>query len=182
MEEILREYWLSEPWLRMPFYAVLGCMLEVLLTGLMDLIYPRYFCSWNTLSRHPPSAQPPDWIVKGRDLRARSYTFLWMLPVYGMMVLFEPLLTLVAAWPWILRSCLYLALAWTLEFAAGYLLEKTTGRCPWDYRYSRFSFKGYIRWDYVPVWFVFGVIFEFFHPRLVALTPHLKRIFFQGSF
>ena len=32
--------------------------------------------------------------------------------------------------------------------------------CPWDYSHTPFHYKGIIRMDYLPVWFVTGLLFE----------------------
>lgn len=45
------------------------------------------------------------------------------------------------------------------EFGTGMLL-KHYGMCPWDYSSSPFNYKGVIRLDYAPVWFLTGLIYE----------------------
>ncbi|MFO1519678.1 MAG: hypothetical protein U1F57_08480 [bacterium] len=167
----------SDPWVRLPVYVAIGLIAEVLYTAVMDLIDPKFLCSWNVFGIQAPTATPPAWAGQGRDVRARGYTFLWMMPIYAGMVFLEPIHDAMHLWPWFLRGIVYLLLIWFAEFVTGWLIEKISGRCPWDYSYSRYSFKGYIRWDFALNWFVFGFIFEYFHPRLLALTPHLRAIF-----
>lgn len=167
----------SDPWLRFPIYALFGWLCEVVYTAICDLINPSFLASWNVHSKGPSTSIKPEWVVKGRDSRLVGYTFLWMFPIYGCMVFFEPLVLIMKAWPWFLRGIVYMLLVWIAEYVSGWIIKKITGRCPWDYSASRFSFHGYIRWDFAPVWFGFGFLFEYVYPRLLALTPHIKNVF-----
>ncbi len=167
----------SDPWVRFPLYACIGWMAEVLYTALCDLINPYFLCSWNVHGKGPMSRVRPDWRWEGRDSHCTGYTSLWMLPIYGCLIFLEPISLLMAAWPWFLRGLVYMGLIWLMEFWSGWLIKKITGHCPWDYSYSPYSFHGYIRWDFAPMWFAFGFIFEYLYPRLLALTPHIKDIF-----
>lgn len=167
----------SDPWIRIPLYAVFGCVSEVLFTGSMDLISPRFMSSWNTRTTAAATAQRPEWYAPGRDGRAVGYTFLWMFPIYALLIFLEPISLAMQDWIWPLRGLVYMFLIWGVEFITGFLIEKIVGRCPWDYSYSRFSFKGYIRWDFAPVWFVFGFLFEWIYPHFLWLTPLLRERF-----
>jgi uncharacterized membrane protein len=101
-------------------------------------------------------------------------TYLWMLPIYGLAaLLFEPVHDALRPLPWPARGALYAAGIFAVEYAAGYLLRRAIGRCPWDYSYARASVHGYIRLDYAPVWFVFGLALERVHDVLSAVEAPL---------
>jgi uncharacterized membrane protein len=46
-----------------------------------------------------------------------------------------------------------------VEFITGFILDKFTGHCPWQYM-SRWNIMGYIRLDYLPAWMCFAYIIE----------------------
>ena len=58
------------------------------------------------------------------------------------------------------RRCLYGG-DFTVEYFSGMFL-KHYNMCPWDYSNSPFQYKGVIRLDYAPVWFLVGIIYEKF--------------------
>ncbi|MBL7686057.1 MAG: hypothetical protein JNK65_08510 [Deltaproteobacteria bacterium] len=172
----MESFFASDPWVRLPLYAIVGIVAEILFTALQDLIDPRFLKSWNVHGRNILQERP-DWRWQGRDPRATGYTFLWMIPIYMAMVFLEPIHHAIAHWPWPLRGLLYVLLVWIAEYVTGAIIRLVTGKCPWDYSYSKYSLHGLIRWDFAHVWFIFGFIFEYLHPRLVALTPHIRAIF-----
>ena len=95
-----------------------------------------------------------DWRLEGR-------TYLWMLPIYGGGgLLFEQAHRAVASWPWIVRGLVYMLGCFVIEYVAGWIIKKLTGKIPWDYSYARWHVHGLIRLDYIPVWFAFGLILE----------------------
>jgi uncharacterized membrane protein len=126
--------------MRFVIYGALGCLMEVLWTGLGEL--------------------------RQRKFTLRSTTSLWMFFIYGMVVALEPFFRLCAAWPFILRGLLYAVCILGGEFLTGALL-RTAAVCPWDYRHARFHVMGLIRWDYAPAWAVAGLFFEQVYWRLV---------------
>lgn len=177
---IWQDFFQSDPFTRLPLYILLALAAEVFFTAVCDLVNPHYLCSWNVHGGEKISSVKPRWAYPGRDPRAVGYTFLWMIPIYGGIIFLEPIHTLIRSWPWFFRGLIYLALIWLAEFVSGWIIKKISGKCPWDYSYSRYSFKGYIRWDYALNWFLFGLIFEFFHDRFLLLTPALRAAFFAS--
>ena len=135
-------------WTRFLLYGVFGCCVEVVFTGIKQLYRSRF----------------RDWSLQGRS-------YAWMLPIYGSAALFfEPLHDAVSALAWPLRGLVYTAGIFLVEFVSGWLLRKFTGRCPWDYsQRARFHFRGLIRWDYAPLWFLFGLALEQLHNTLVRV-------------
>jgi putative ABC transporter type IV len=112
-----------------------------------------------------------------RDWRLTGRTYLWMFPIYGLLApLYEPVHELIRGFPFGAR-----AVVWSLGFTAvecssGWLIERLTGRCPWDYVASanRLAINAYIRWDYFPLWAAVGLALEPAHDVLVRLTPVIE--------
>jgi uncharacterized membrane protein len=65
------------------------------------------------------------------------------------------------------RGAIWAPFIITLEYVSGWTLQSLIGFCPWDYSpYTDSSVNGFIRLDFVPVWFVVGLLFERFHDLL----------------
>ena len=122
--------------LRFLIYGICGWVIEVLFTGV---------CS----------------AVKG-DVKLASRTYLWMFPIYGMGILLEPIHNVMRGNPWIFRGLVYALIIFVLEYIFGFLLKQITGVCPWDYS-GVFALNGYIRFDFLPLWFATGLLFEIIH-------------------
>lgn len=93
-----------------------------------------------------------DWEMPGRSS-------LWMFPIYGMAACIGPVSRGLKNVPVFWRGSLYMTGIFAAEFGTGMLL-KHYGMCPWDYSSSPFNYKGVIRLDYAPVWFLTGLIYE----------------------
>jgi uncharacterized membrane protein len=138
-------------WIRFVLYGLGGWCGEILFTALTDSI-PR------------------------RDWRLAGTTYLWMFPIYGLLAVFyEPAHHFIRGYPLLAR-----ALIWSLGFTAvelvtGWLIERVSGRCPWDYSQKRFAINAYIRWDFFPVWAIIGLALEPVHDFLVRLTPAIQQ-------
>ena len=95
------------------------------------------------------------------DRRLMGKTYLWMFPIYGAGgFAFEAVHAAIGGWPLVARGLVYMAGCFVIEYAAGMLLKAATGKIPWDYSYARWHLHGAIRFDYAPVWFVFGLCLE----------------------
>lgn len=92
--------------------------------------------------------------------RLLGQSYIWMFPIYGLAGL---------AWPVIyprisnlnvfFRACIYAIGILAVEFITGWLLDITTGRCPWEYT-TGWHIMGYIRLDFFPLWAGFGFMVE----------------------
>jgi len=82
-----------------------------------------------------------------------------MFPIYGMVVILEPLFRLTAGFNFLLRGLIYASLILLGEFITGSLLKRAD-LCPWDYSHTRFHVRGVVRFDYLPAWATAGLIFE----------------------
>ena len=126
--------------IRFVIYGALGCLMEVLWTGLHAL--------------------------KSKDFKLSSTTSLWMFFIYGMVIFLEPFFRLMSPLNFLLRGLIYAALILAGEFLTGTLLKRANF-CPWDYSTTRYHVKGIIRLDYIPAWAVAGLFFEQIYWALV---------------
>lgn len=94
------------------------------------------------------------------DLSLVGASYAWMFPIYGLAALLFPVVyRQVKKYHLAGRLVLYAIVIFVVEFVAGFLLEVTTGHCPWEYK-SRWAVFGYIRLDYVFFWMGFGFVVE----------------------
>lgn len=96
-------------------------------------------------------------------LRLEGHSYVWMIFIYGSAAFLIPIgYNLVKKFPLLIRLVLYAIGIFVIEYIAGFILEMTTGSCPWEYN-NRWNISGYIRLDYMPFWMVFGLILERVH-------------------
>lgn len=98
-------------------------------------------------------------IHRQKDKKMLCTTSLWMFPIYGMAALMSPLFRVMKGKPFILRGSIYTTCIFCTEFLTGTLLKKK-GCCPWDYSKAKTNFKGLIRLDFAPLWFLVGLLYE----------------------
>lgn len=97
------------------------------------------------------------------DISLMGVSYVWMFPIYGVTSIVFPIgFELLKNWNRILRYLIYGVGILIVELIAGFLLEQTTGRCPWEYQ-TGWHFGGYVRFDYLPLWMLFGAMLEEFH-------------------
>lgn len=112
------------------FYGAIGLLVEVLFTSLHSVVIDRN-----------PKAVGTTYLWMFVPYSACGYGFEW----------FRELLIL-ASFPLILRVLAYLTIIYAVEYATGWLLEKTIGVCPWHYANSKWTIHNKIRLDYAPFW------------------------------
>ena len=93
------------------------------------------------------------------DITMKGTTSLLMFPIYGCAALILPLYQRLKNVPVLVRGLLYTAGFYLGEFASGCILQ-AFHMCPWDYSSIPHHYKGIIRPDYLPVWFLTGLFFE----------------------
>lgn len=98
---------------------------------------------------------------KRKDYKLIGQTSIWMFPIYGMASVIKPVSNQLKKHnrKTIERGLIYTAGIYATEYTTGTLLKKKD-RCPWDYSKSKYHINGVIRWDYAPLWFVVGLIYE----------------------
>lgn len=106
-------------------------------------------CFWTGLSS----------ILHHKDRELSCRTSVWMFPIYGMAALLGPIGRRLNGLPAVIRGGIYTCMIYFAEYTTGSLLKKHHA-CPWDYSKSRFHYKGLIRFDYAPAWFLVGLFYE----------------------
>ncbi len=94
---------------------------------------------------------------KDKSLSCR--TSLWMLPIYGLATFLSPISDKVKDKNIILRGGIYAFCIYVAEYTFGSILKRINA-CPWDYSKEKFNYKGLIRFDYAPIWFFVGLLYE----------------------
>jgi hypothetical protein len=96
-----------------------------------------------------------------KDTHGTAKTYLWMHPIYGATALsLEYLHDRLRFLPRPLRALAYTAVIFGAEYATGWMLRRTLGKCPWDYEAAGLSIKGLVRLDYFPFWYGAALLFE----------------------
>ena len=87
-------------------------------------------------------------------------SYFWMIFIYGCIPLdFAPVYKAVMKYPLFIRLLIYAATIFLVEYITGFILDITTGSCPWQYT-TGWNVSGYIRLDYFPFWMLFGFLIE----------------------
>lgn len=97
--------------------------------------------------------------LKRRQMKLVGRSSFWMFPIYGMAAFLRPVSRMLKGKSVWLRGTLYAAGIYLVEFLSGSWLKKYD-LCPWDYSKARFNYKGVIRLDFLPVWFLTGLLYE----------------------
>lgn len=94
-----------------------------------------------------------------RQMKLIGHSSIWMFPIYGMAAVIGPVSKYLKELSALHRGSIYTMGIYFMEFTTGSLLTKFQ-ICPWDYSQSPFNYKGLIRFDYAPLWFLAGLFFE----------------------
>ena len=84
---------------------------------------------------------------------------MWMFPIYGMASILTPLCHAMEGKNVMLRGSVYTACIFLTEYGTGTILKKKDC-CPWDYSDAKSNYKGIVRFDYAPLWFLVGLMYE----------------------
>jgi uncharacterized membrane protein len=98
---------------------------------------------------------------KKKDYKLIGQTSVWMFPIYGMAAVIKPISFKLKArnkktWE---RGLVYTVGIYATEYMTGMMLKKKNN-CPWDYSEAKHNVNGVIRWDYAPLWFAVGLVYE----------------------
>jgi hypothetical protein len=126
-------------------FIFIGITMEVVATSIMDFI-------------------------KYRDPRLKGETYLWMLPVYAAVPYIYMFVTSTFIDSgWIVKGFIYMIAFYLLELLAGLIIKALVGVSPWNYKDYRFHFKEVICLEYAPVWFIYGVVGEWYYEFLISI-------------
>ena len=82
-----------------------------------------------------------------------------MFPIYGLAAAIKPISKKLRRFNVLIRGGVYTALIFITEYCTGSILRKFKA-CPWDYSKTKYNFKGVVRLDYAPLWFLVGLLYE----------------------
>jgi uncharacterized membrane protein len=95
--------------------------------------------------------------------RLMGHSYIWMIPIYGSIAFFAPLLFDPMKDVFILfRLFAYSIIILIVEYITGWIIQKISGRCPWHYE-TGWHLHGLIRFDYIPFWMFFSFLIEFLY-------------------
>ena len=135
-------------------FGCIGLTAEIFFTAISELVMQVY------------SSQPIDWSLTGQS-------YIWMFPIYGSIAFFLPVAqNLLDRYPLFTRLIGYTILIFTVEYFSGWLLDLTTGACPWEYS-GQWAVHGYIRLDYAPIWLLFSYAIEQINELLERLALYV---------
>jgi hypothetical protein len=95
--------------------------------------------------------------------RLRGVTYIWMIPIYGLLYPgFSWLVPRMGDWAWPLRACAYAAIILLGELVTGLILKAVLGEAPWEpgYRGKPRVVAGVMKLDYFPAWALGALAFE----------------------
>ena len=94
-----------------------------------------------------------------RERTGMGTTSIYMFFIYGAASFFKPICHIIRKFSAPVRGCIYMLLIFITEYFSGSFLSKKQ-LCPWNYARSRYHLHGLIRFDYAPLWFFAGLLFE----------------------
>lgn len=94
-----------------------------------------------------------------RNPKLTGFSSLWMFPIYGSAAFLTPVMNRMKGQTIWKRGLVYMLLIFTGEYFSGSFLKRLHA-CPWDYSRSPFHYRGVIRLDYAPLWFLVGLFYE----------------------
>lgn len=114
-----------------------------------------------------------------KDFRLKGHSYLWMFPVYAIVpFIYMFSLNFLSDYSIFIRGLFYMFAFYLLEYLSGYLIKKIIGQSPWDYsnrsikifgKKFKSNFHGLICLEYGPVWYIYGILFEFYFLFLAQL-------------
>ncbi len=116
-----------------------------------------------------------DGDITEEDKNLHGYISLWMIPVYGILLLFifEFVHGYIETWNFVFRYIVWCLSFTAFEALAGWFYDKVLHVRPWDYRKDWGSiFNGYTKLTYIPLWGIAGLIIEQYSRLLIFLTPY----------
>ncbi len=93
------------------------------------------------------------------DKSLKGTSSLIMFPIYGLAFLISPLSKLLKKFNALFRGIIYAFSIFSVEYLSGTILKKANA-CPWDYSAAKHNYHGVVRFDYLPLWFIVGLIYE----------------------
>lgn len=94
-----------------------------------------------------------------KDKKLMGQTSAWMFPIYGMASIIGEISPKISHWHVLKRGLLYGTAIMAGEYISGSIL-KSLDVCPWNYDNCKYSIKGLVRPDFLPLWMLTGLLYE----------------------
>lgn len=94
-----------------------------------------------------------------KDRQLTCNTSIWMFPIYGLAAFVAPISKLLKNKCTLVRGGVYTFCIFVAEYSSGCILKRHKA-CPWDYSKAKLNYKGVIRLDFAPLWFLVGLLYE----------------------
>ena len=111
--------------------------------------------------------------ARRKDKKLMGQTSAWMFPIYGMAAIIGLVYPKIKHWSAVGRGLLYGLSIMTGEYLSGSLLTKL-GVCPWNYEGCKYSVKGLIRLDFLPLWATAGLFYEWLLRKMNGTETAIK--------
>ena len=115
-----------------------------------------------------------DGKITDEDKKLMGTVSMWMVPVYGFLILFvfEAVFNVIYSWPWWARYIVWSFSITGFEVLSGFIYDRILGFCPWNYRKSPFAICGnYTKSYLVPLWGLAGLALEKLVELLIFISP-----------
>jgi len=117
--------------------------------------------------------------IKEKNPRLMGHSYLWMFLLYGIIpFVYKTMLSYFHNYSIFFRGILYMLAFCFLEYLLGFTVKQLTGRCPWDYskhyvklfgKRRKINLQGIITLRYILIWYVYGIVFEFYYLFLIKI-------------
>ena len=117
--------------------------------------------------------------IRTKDRKLTGKTYLWMFPIYALVPFIYILgIRYMQDINIFIKAIIYMFAFYLLEFTSGYVIKKIMGVSPWNYRgydikifgkEHKANYKGLICLEYAPVWYLYGIMGEYFIKFLMNL-------------
>lgn len=117
--------------------------------------------------------------IKSKDRKLTGKTYLWMFPIYALVPFIYIFgMKYMQDINIFIKAIIYMLAFYLLELSTGYIIRKIVGVSPWNYRgYEikifekeyKANYKGLICLEYAPIWYLYGIMGEYFIKFLMNL-------------
>lgn len=117
--------------------------------------------------------------IKNKNPKLTGHTYLWMFLIYAIVpFIYILILKYFTDTNIFLKGLIYMTCFYLLEFFSGLLIRKIIGISPWNYESHKIKifgkkykshFKGLVCLEFAPVWYLCGIIGEYYFLFLIGL-------------
>jgi hypothetical protein len=95
-----------------------------------------------------------------KNWKATGYSYLWMLPVYGLTAIVLETISNAVDLPFYQKAFIYLPVIYGAEAISGLVIKSIIGVIPWNYGHSKLTPLGLINLKYAPFWIIVAMAFD----------------------